>query len=91
MSPFNGNIFSTVIDVMLSCGSFLLFTAFVASQPVSKINNPKVTKPTIIIDRRSVFALYVLSNAFMQAKRERRETNQKKMEKKIMNKNKQDT
>lgn len=60
MSPFSGNISSMVIDVMVICGSFLLFTAFVASQPVSKINNAKVAKPTIIIDRRSVLALYVL-------------------------------
>lgn len=60
MSPLNGNMSSIVIDVMVICGSFLLFTAFVASQPVSKINNPKVTKPTTIIDRRSVLALYVL-------------------------------
>lgn len=60
MSPLNGKMSSIVIDVMVICGSFLLFTAFVASQPVSKINNPKVTKPTAIIDRRSVLALYVL-------------------------------
>lgn len=60
MSPFSGNMCSMVMDVKFICGSFLLLTAFVASQPVSKINNPKVTKPTIIIDRRSVLALYVL-------------------------------
>lgn len=59
MSPFSGNM-SSMVAVMVICGSFLLFTAFVASQPVSKINKPKVTKPTIIIDRRRVLALYVL-------------------------------
>lgn len=68
MSPLNGNISSIVIDVMVICGSFLLFTAFVASQPVSKINNPKVTKPTTIIDRRSVLALYVLKCVKRQKK-----------------------
>lgn len=62
MSPFTGNMSSMANDMMVIFGSFLLFTAFVASQPVSNINNPKVTKPTIIIDRRSVFALYVLCN-----------------------------
>lgn len=61
MLQLNGKISSMVIDVMVNWGSFLFDPiAFVASQPVSKINIPKATKPTEIIDRRNVLLLYVL-------------------------------